>query len=494
MNRMKVNSKTTFSDMPDRDKNVQVSDRVCQNLSERLRLTCAIASVQAVSTGARILTSRSKLLFLSVFVLTAVSSSAQKILTLDEAIANALQKNYDILLSGNDSAIAAIDYSYRNAAFLPRLNGNIGTSWNNNSQKQTLSDGTKRDKSGLKSNNITSQLALNWTLFDGLKMFITRDRLEQLVELGELEIKNQVVNTVATVINNYYNIVRQKQQLKAIEEQMSIDSERVRLAQYRLDVGVGIKPDLLQSKIDLNAQKAAQLQQQALIEQLKEQLNQAMALPQFTMFDVTDTIMIDTNISLGEVLSAAEKNNPSVLMAKKNIDIANLLLKERKADLFPTVSFNSAYNFNRTTNQAVLNSFSTLFNQVHGFNYGLTASIPILNNFNTRRQIRQAKWTIDYQQIVFENQRSVTTLNVINAFQNYEQQKKALALEEENILLARENLDIVFQTYKLGAATLLQLKEAQNSLADADNRLIAARYNAKVSETELRRLSGLIVQ
>ncbi|HEV8282693.1 MAG TPA: TolC family protein [Chitinophagaceae bacterium] len=433
-------------------------------------------------------------LFLSIFSLTAVSLSAQKILTLEEAIANTLQKNYDIILSKNDSTLAAIDYSYRNAAFIPRLNANAGTVWNNNAQKQTLSDGTKRDRTGLKSNNITSQLALNWTLFDGLKMFITRDRLEQLVEFGELEIRNQVVNTVAAVINNYYNIVRQKQQLKAIEEQMSIDSERVRLAQYRLDVGVGIKPDLLQSKIDLNAQKAAQLQQQALIEQLKEQLNQAMALPQFTVYDVVDTIMINTSISLGEVMSAAEKNNPAVLMAKKNIDIANLVLKERKAELFPTISFNSAYNFNRTTNQAVINTFSTLFNQVHGYNYGFTATIPILNNFNARRQIRQAKWSIDYQNIVYENQRSVTTLNVINAFQNYEQQKKALDLEEENILLARENLDIVFQTYKLGAATLLQLKEAQNSLADAYNRLIAARYNAKVSETELLRLSGQIVQ
>jgi outer membrane protein len=434
------------------------------------------------------------LFFLLIFSLAAVSSSAQKILTLEEAVANTLQKNYDIILSKNDSTIAAIDYSYRNAAFIPRLNANVGTVWNNNAQKQTLSDGTKRDKSGLKSNNITSQLALNWTLFDGLKMFITRDRLEQLVEFGELEIRNQVVNTVATVINNYYNIVRQKQQLKAIEEQMSIDSERVRLAQYRLDVGVGIKPDLLQSKIDLNAQKAAQLQQQALIEQLKEQLNQAMALPQFTMYDVVDTIIINTSISLGEVMSAAEKNNPAVLMAKKNIDIANLVLKERKADLFPTISFNSAYNFSRTTNQVVINTFSTLFNQVHGYNYGFTATIPILNNFNTRRQIRQAKWSIDYQNIVYENQRSVTTLNVINAFQNYEQQKKALDLEEENILLARENLDIVFQTYKLGAATLLQLKEAQNSLADAYNRLIAARYNAKVSEIELLRLSGQLVQ
>ena len=431
--------------------------------------------------------------FLSLFILTASSSYAQRILTVEEAVANALQKNYDIILSRNDSTIAAIDYSYKNAVFLPQLNANAGTLWYNNSQKQTLADGSHRDKSGLKSNNINSQLALNWTLFDGLKMFVLRDKAEQLLEFGELEIKNQVVNTVATVINNYYNIVRQKQQLRSIEEQMSIDSERVRLAQYRLDVGVGIKPDLLQSKIDLNAQKDAQLQQQALIEQLKEQLNQAMAVPQFTIYDVVDTITINTQISLGEVMNAAEKN-PSMMMAKKNIDIANLTVKQIKADLYPTISFNSAYNFSRTTNQVVINNFSTLFNQVQGLNYGFTATIPIINNFNTRRLVRQAKWNVGYQGIVYENQKSITDLNVINAFQNYEQQKKALALEEENILLARENLNIVFETYKLGAATLLQLKLAQNSLADAENRLIEARFNAKVSETELMRLSGHLIR
>src|SRR5436190_13046094 len=330
-----------------------------------------------------------KKIFLLFFLLSCLIVRSQTLVTLEDAIATALQNNYDIRLSKNDSAIAAIDYSYRNAGFLPRLNGNIATVWNNNSQKQTLSDGTKRNKSGLRSNNITSQVALSWTLFDGLKMFATRDKAEQLLQLGNLEIKDQVTTTVAAIITNYYNIVRQKQQLKAIEEQMSIDSERVRLAQYRLDIGVGIKPDLLQSKIDLNAQKAAQLQQQALIEQLKEQLNQAMAVPQFTVYDVMDTITINTQISLGEVMNAAEKN-PSIMMAKKNIDIANLTVKQTKADLYPIISFNSAYNFGRTTNQVVINNFSTLFNQVQGSNYGFTATIPILNNLNTRQLVKQA--------------------------------------------------------------------------------------------------------
>ena len=188
-------------------------------------------------------------LFLPLLLLVGFSSPAQRMLTLEEAIATSLQNNYNILLAKNDSLAAALDYSFKNAGFLPRINGNLGTLWNNNAQKQTLADGTKRESKGLKSNNITAQLALNWTLFDGLKMFATRDKLEEFVKLGDLAIKN----TVASVINTYYNIVRQKQQLIAVEEQMSLSKERVKLAQYKLDIGVGTKPDVLQGKLDLNA-------------------------------------------------------------------------------------------------------------------------------------------------------------------------------------------------------------------------------------------------
>ena len=73
-------------------------------------------------------------------------------------------------------------------------------------------------------------------------------------------------------------------------------------------------------------------------------------------------------------------------------------------------------------------------------------------------------------------------------------QKRALALEEENILLAKENVSIVFQVYKLNSNTLIQLKEAEKSLQDAYTRLITARYNTKVAETELLRLKGDLVR
>ena len=435
---------------------------------------------------------RFSLLFIILFPV--LASSQDKILTVEEAIATALQNNYDIMLSKNDSITAAIDYSYRNAAFLPRLNANAGAVWNNIDTKQILADGSKRQSEGLKSNNVSAQLALNWTLFDGFKMFATRDKGAEFVRLGALNIKEQVVNTVASVITTYYNIARQKQLMKAIEELTGLNSERVKLAQYRLDIGAGTKPDVLQAQIDLNAQKAAILEQQKLIEELKEDLNRAMNVQPNTAYDVNDSIPLNTALSLGDIQNNIERSNPTLLIAKKNIDIAGLTLKERKAERFPTVTFNSAYNFNRNQNQTVINSFSTLYNRTRGFNYGLTATIPILNNFNNKRQIQQAQNDIRYQQLVYDNQRSLINLSLIKAYKDYIAAKMALALEEENILLAKENVNIIFQVYKLGSTTYIQLREAQRSLEDGYGRLITARYNTKLAETELLRLKGDLVR
>lgn len=420
---------------------------------------------------------------------------SQRILSLDEAIATALQNNYDVQIAKNDSLVASIDYSYRNAVFLPNINATAATTFNNNNQKQTLADGTERKSNNIRSNNLQASLGLDWVLFDGLKMFATRDKAAALLEAGGYTSKQQIVNTVAQVVNIYYNIARQQQLVKATEVQIELNDARARLAQYKLDIGSGAKPDVLQSKVDLNEQIAIKMQQQSYIVQLKQQLVQAMnSNIGEHEFEVPDTIPLNFNVALGEIQDGIERTNPALLLARSNINIANYTLKETKADLWPTISFGSAYNYSRTNNKKVLNNFSTLFNRTNGYNYGFTADIPIFNQFKVRRQIRQDKQNIFLQQLNYDNQKSLVNLSVINAFTDYQQQQRTLKLEEENILLARENVDIVFQTYKLGAATLVQLREAQLSLAQAYDRLIAARYNMKVSETELLRLKGDIVK
>jgi outer membrane protein TolC len=181
-------------------------------------------------------------------------------------------------------------------------------------------------------------------------------------------------------------------------------------------------------------------------------------------------------------------------VTQQNIKIAELTLKENKADRFPIVSFNSAYNFNRTNNQVVVNNFTPLFNRNRGFNYGVSATIPIFNNYNVKRQIETTKLNISYQQTLLKFQRWSMNIAVSNAYKDYELQRKTLQLEEENIALAKENVYIASERLRLGVTTYLELRETQKSLEDAYNRLIAARYDTKVAETELLRLKGELVQ
>lgn len=414
----------------------------------------------------------------------------QPLLTVEEAIANALKNNFEIRLAKNDSAAAALDYQFRNAAILPRLSANAGLTLNNNDQYQKFTDGAIRQRKGIRSENLQTSVSLNWTLFNGGRLYATRDRLTALLEVSKLDVKTNIINTVAQVINGYYAIVQQKQQLRAIEEQLNINNERVRLAEYKLTIGVGTKPDVLQSKVDLNATKAAQLQQQTNIALLKEQLNTIMGLGTGQTYEVTDSIPFLERIALQEARQTMIGSNPSLLLASKQIDVARYQLREAKAERWPQLNLNTNYNFNRLDNIAVVNPFQPLFSRNNGLNMGISTSIPLFNQFTTKRNIRAATLSLQNRQLVFDQQRNQVDLQLVQAYNEYTAQQKALALEEENIALAKENVAIVLEVYRLNATTLLQLKEAQKSLQDAQTRLIQARFLTKRAETELLRIKG----
>ncbi|HEY0752332.1 MAG TPA: TolC family protein, partial [Chitinophagaceae bacterium] len=263
---------------------------------------------------------------------------------------------------------------------------------------------------------------------------------------------------------------------------------------FKYDVGTGAKPDVLQAQIDLNAQKSTRLTQETNINKTKELLNQLMVLPgsSFTIADTT--IEYNSLLTLDSIQTNITNSNPELLISKQNLSLAELDLRLRRAERFPTVEFNSAYNFSRTDNKSVINPFQPLFNQNRGFNYGFTATIPIFNGYNNRRLIKAAELNIEAQQLIYERNFALLQSSIANAYRDYDLHKRTLAMEEENMKLVRENIFIARERYRLGISTFLEMREAQQSLADAANRLIQARYNTKVAEIELMRLRGDIVR
>jgi len=423
-----------------------------------------------------------------------VTAKAQEEITLDQAIAIALEKNYDIRVAKNTLEAAATDNQYAFGAFLPRIEAVGAAVWNSNNQKLRFQDEARNNSGKAESNSVTASAQLTWTLFDGTRMFATRERIAAISAQGELLVKDQIVNTIASVSSNYYDIVRQKQQLKAIEEQMSVSEERVKLADRKLQVGMGAKPELLQAKVDYNAQRTQVLQQQTLIRQLKDQLNALLGLQLPRQYEVSDTIVINLDLREEELSNNLENTNFGLQAARSQIGISNLSIKERKAERLPFLDFNAAYNYSRTDNTRLLNPFGTLFNQSDGYNYGVSVNWPILTGFNQRRLIQQAKINASRQNVLYEQQKANVNVGLQNAFVNYDNAKKILLVEEENILLAKENVSIALETFKRGATTFVELRTAQQSLAEAYTRLITARYLAKIAEIELLRLNGALVR
>lgn len=435
--------------------------------------------------------------FLLVFVFASISLSAQQQVSVEQVVALAIEKNYDIRIAKSDADFAKVDDQYANGAFLPRVNATGGIVWNQNDQLLRVRDTANvlNDRTGkAASNNMTASVALEWRLFDGGKMFATRERVALIAEQGELLLKNQIVNTIAQVVNNYYDVVRQKQQLRAIEEQMSLSEERVKLAERRFQVGTGAKPELLQARVDYNAQRAQAIQQRSAIEQLKAQLNALVGMQLPPSFDIADSIAIDTTMRRDDLEEKIASGNYSLQAAEQGMRIASLSVRERRAERFPLLDFNAAYNYSRLDNTKLLNPFSPQFIRNNGFNYGLTLSVPILNGFNQRRLIQQSRVAQIQQEQIFRQQQINVDVSFYNAYTNYQNAIKILEVEEENIGFARENVTIAMEVFRRGASTFVELRTAQQSLADAYTRLINARYLAKLAETELLRLNGSLLR
>jgi outer membrane protein len=431
-----------------------------------------------------------------VFILFSFGSlSAQQELTLEQVIALALQENYDVKLAQNVSLAADINDKYSIAALFPQITATGAMTWAHTRQTIRFENEANNNKGILQSDNIQGAVQLVWTLFDGTKMFVTRERLEEIANQGELIVKNQMVTSLSTVINNYYAIVRQKQQLKAIQEQILLSEERVKLAERKLDVGIGAKPELLQARVDLNAQRTLSLQQETLIVQLKDQLNGLVGLKLPVPYDVSDTIIINLNIKQEDIAESFEEKNYGLQSARLDLNIARLALRESRADRSPVLNFNATYNYTQTDNTKQINQFATIFNENFGFSgYGFSVTLPIFNGLNTHRNVQQAKINLSRSQLLYNQQKQLVDVGIRNAFVSYENAKKILLIEEETIVLARENVFIALESFKRGVATFIELRTAQQSLAEAYNRLIAARYNAKVAETELLRLNGSLLR
>lgn len=434
---------------------------------------------------------KNKILIQIVFLVILFSGSgvyAQKKLTLEDAVNIALKNNFDILVAHNDADITKVNNTPGNAGMLPTvaINGSGSYILNNTYQKYT--DGTSVNFPSLSSSSVTAGAQLSWTLFDGGRMFVTKSKLNEIQSLGEIQFKDKVLQTMFSVIAAYYDVVRQEQQLKSINEALSYNKDRVVIAQAGFNAGSLIKTDLLSAKIDLNVTTESLINQQFTIIEAKKTLNQLLGQTSDGAFEISDSIPLTYTPDRSILFQKLNSSNTSILSFQKQVDIAGLAVKEFESGYLPNVGFRAGYYFSQSNNPNV----TTTQNRTIGPQVGGSLVIPLFSAGENKRKVSVAK--IQSQSAEYDLQNIKLQVNTLleNTLTDFENQQRLLQIETENNELALENIKISLERLRLGQTTSLEVHIAQEDFVQSNTRLINFRYNLKIAETKLKQLvSGL---
>jgi len=414
---------------------------------------------------------------------------AQEILTLGKAVEIGLANNYGINIAKNNYQISRNNASPGNAGMMPVISANAGYVKGLSDAKVNVVTGSELNNTHANSDLLTAGVNLNWTLFDGLNMFITYDKLKKLEDMGEVGFKIEAENTLAKIIAAYYDIVRQKKEVAIIQEQVSISLFRLELARLRYETGSGSEMEYLKAKVELNADSAALQNQQTLYLNSKTTLNDLLSRDVNTGFEVRDTILISYILTYDSLRSSMRLANRNLILANKNKEVSLLDMKSAHAQQWPTLDFMTAYSYYRSETEANFIQYNRNF----GPAVGLTAAITLFDGRNLNRQYKNAKVSLEISEMEVRQLESRLEAHLARIYNDYRNELRMIDFEQENLQLAAKNMDIAKESYEVGSISSLQLREIQKDLLNASTRLVTAEYTAKVSETALLLISGKLI-
>lgn len=300
---------------------------------------------------------------ISVFLFFSSLQAQQQRISLEECISRALEANYSIQVVRNQEQKAANDVTY--APFLPSLGIDAQQTQRLNDTK-TVVAGENQKTSNARTDALSAGVSLNWRLFDGMAMFTTYARYREILAIGELNTQMSLENLVVNVSEAYYNVIVQHSKLDASKHSLELSTERFNEARDKYMLGVLSGLELQQAKIDLNADSSKYMKQRELLKSAYISLNMIMnADLQHSMY-VQDTIQLREPLNYKELYDNTLSMNTSLQIARKDQKISALDVKLARSALFPSLDFNSGYNYSRTETP----SSNTSLNRTNGYRNG----------------------------------------------------------------------------------------------------------------------------
>ena len=413
-------------------------------------------------------------------------SFGQELLTLEQAISLTLENNFDIRIAKNEVEIAEENVTIGNAGMLPRINGIIT---NNNTilnTTQTQATGNEIEIDGAKNRNFNYGLGLEWTIFDGFRMFARHNQLKEQQKLSETELKVELLSKVSEVYATYFLLVNQQNLLTTADSIIAISDFRLKTAQNKFEIGKASKLEVLNAEVDYNTDISAKIRLQEQYAITKIAMNAILIRPAATDFIVSNIVLIDKSLKLNELDSLALAQNPSLQIQYLTKKVQEYELKQVKANRLPTISLTSGYNFIRSESP-----FGFII-QTSGqnFNYGIAATMNVFDGFNQNRNEKVSKIRLENTQLQIERQTQTIQTQLASFYQSYLSNLALLEIEQKNEKIAKQNLNITLEKFKIGTISPIDFRTAQLNYTNAIIRLTNAELTAKQTEINLKELAG----
>lgn len=417
-----------------------------------------------------------------------LSAKAQQ-LSPGQAVQIALEQNYNIRLARLTEEEIRNNLSYGNAGFLPGLTAGATQSNSITNSRQEYLSGQINEREGAKSNTFSSNLSLNWTIFDGFRMFNQYSLLSKQLAAGELSTRVQVENTITAVLGGYYNIVQLKNRARVYEKAVQLGEERVQIARDMQVIGSGSGLEVLQAEVDFNTDRSQLLDLQKRIAEAEIALNLLLARDPATLFSVEDTIALMPPFDYEQLRNKMDAGNAALQISEMETEMAMNRLKDIQGRRWPVVGVNLGYNFNVQSSQ----SGFVIDGRTSGVNYGITASMSIFDGFNVNRQQKNARIGLESARLQLKSHKSELEALLLSTHKAYQARLQMLALEKSNRVTAEVNFDVASERFRLGELSGLEYREAQKNLLQADERLISAGYEVRLLEIALLQISGAVL-
>ena len=421
--------------------------------------------------------------------LSPIAAQAQHLLTLEDAIQQGITKQYSIQISRQRERIAANENSLGNAGFLPTITGTANKNYTISGIDQSFFGGLRPPlvQSGVNSNSGNVGMAMAWTLYDGKGMFVLRDRYKELQNLGAKQTESSIENLIALISSTYYDIIRQNLRVNNFKKGLEISNDRLKLAKDRFEVGQGSKVDYYSAQVDYNEDKALLIAQEQSYTNTKIGFNALLVKDFKADFQIVNTIDLLPKLKMSELKMSALSQNPTLIGAILSKKISDLDTKNLQSQQKPQIDLVAGYALSNVANGA---GFGVEKGSSDVFNYGLRATINIFDGYNQKRRIQNAKINAEIAALQVEDLKNALLSALEKTYVTYENSMNLIQLETENYTIAKQNIDIAFDRFKVGIATSYELREVQRNAVAAETRLIEAKYAAKAAEIELIRLSG----